>query len=112
MSDLKRRLAAAERILARRRPRIVRVIIENCPDGLSEDDAESRGLRYHRTPGETVEAFRERASNDAEARGRVTIVFGHRPPKPTEGFCAGIGNSPAPTLPRKNENLVPLQECG
>jgi hypothetical protein len=78
MTDLKRRLAAIQRIFfARRRPRIVRVIIENCPDGLSEDDAESGNLRYRRTPGETVEAFRERASNDAEARGRVTIIFGH-----------------------------------
>jgi hypothetical protein len=78
MTDLKRRLAAIERIFfARRRSHIVCVIIENCPDSLSEDDAESGNLRYHRAPDETVEAFRERASTDAEARGRATIVFGH-----------------------------------
>jgi hypothetical protein len=88
MTDLKRRVAAVERIFfAGRRSRILRVIIENCPDGLSEDDAESGNLRYHRAPGETVDAFRERASNDAEARGRVTIVFGHGPTEPPEGYC-------------------------
>jgi hypothetical protein len=61
MTDLKRRFAYVERIfLTSRRRRIIRVIIENCPDGLSEDDPESGNLRYRRTPDETVEAFRER----------------------------------------------------
>ncbi len=85
MTDLKRRLAAAERTLARVRPGILRVVIEGDPGGLSEDDAESGGTRYHRLPGETVEAFRERASTDAEARGHVTIIFGHGPPKAAAG---------------------------
>jgi hypothetical protein len=82
VNDLKRRLAAAERELQCVRPRIWRIIIEGNPDGLGEDDARSGGIRYHRMPGETVEAFRKRAGDDAEARGFKTIIFGHGPSRP------------------------------
>ena len=81
MTDVKRRIAAAERALERVRPRIHRITIVNSLDGLSEDDAGSGGITYYRMPGETVEMFQERASNDAEARGHEVIVFGHGPPR-------------------------------
>jgi hypothetical protein len=82
VNDLKRRLAAAGRELCRVRPRIMRIIIEGNPDGLTEGDAISGGINYHRMPGETVGAFRKRASDDAEARGSKTIIFGHGPSRP------------------------------
>jgi hypothetical protein len=79
LADLKRRLSIVERAMRLFHPGIERLILINDPDGLSEDDATAGENTYHRLPGETVEAFRLRASADAESRRISTIFFGHGP---------------------------------
>jgi hypothetical protein len=61
------------------RPRIITVLLINSPDeSLDEDAAESGGLRYRRAPNETVRAFRERAAENAQRSGKISIVFGEQ----------------------------------
>ncbi len=77
MVDLRRRLTIVERVLRTSHRGIFRVVLIHDPDGLSEDDAQAGEFKYRRLPDETVEAFRSRASADAEAHGIATIFFGH-----------------------------------
>ncbi len=79
MVDLARRLTIVERFLRRSHTGIFRVVLIHDPDGLAEDDARAGEHTYRRHPHETVEAFRQRASEDAESRGIATIFFGHGP---------------------------------
>ena len=55
---------------------IVRVLLTNSPDGMTQDDAESGGVKYRRAINESVTAFRDRAAAQAEAQGCVSIVYG------------------------------------
>ena len=56
---------------------IVRIILRNSPDAMTEDDGEaSGGIKYRRSITETPQQFRDRAATDAEARGCASIVFG------------------------------------
>jgi hypothetical protein len=57
----------------------MRIILIHDPDGLSENDAQAGENTYHRLPDESIEAFRQRASADAESRRISTIFFGHGP---------------------------------
>ena len=79
MADLKHRLSVVERFMRRSSPGIFRIVLIHDPDGLAEDDARAGEYTYRRQPHETVEAFRQRASADAESRRIATIFFGHGP---------------------------------
>jgi hypothetical protein len=78
--DLRRRLTIVERALRASHRGIFRVVCVNDPDGMSENDARAGEYAYRILPDETVEAFRSRASADAESRRIATIFFGHGPP--------------------------------
>jgi hypothetical protein len=55
----------------------VRIILRNSPDPLTEDDGRASGdIKYTRAMTESVAAFRDRATADAEARGCASIIFG------------------------------------
>lgn len=80
MAELKARLTIVERAMRRFHPSIFRIVLVHDPDGLSEDDAQAGEFKYRRrVPDETLQAFRERASADAELRRISTIFFGHGP---------------------------------
>jgi hypothetical protein len=79
MTNLRQRVTAAERAMGKTRPGLLRVLIVNDPEGLDVDDAQSGpSIEYRRLPNETVQAFRDRAARNAEARGERTILFGQQ----------------------------------
>jgi hypothetical protein len=77
MSNLRRRLAAAEARMRAVKPSIVSVVIVNDPEPLGDSVGMSvpNQVRYQRQPSESLEAFRDRAASEAERAGETVIIF-------------------------------------
>jgi len=84
MSNLRRRLAAAEARMNAVTPGIISIVVVNDPGRMGDSIGFSRPnhIRYQREPDESVEAFRRRAAREAERAGEELIFFSESEDRP------------------------------
>lgn len=94
MSNLRRRLAAAEARMNAATPGVISLVIIGDPERMGDSVAESvpNRIHYQRQPDELVRAFRDRAAREAERAEETMVTFNESELGCTD--TTGIGPTP------------------